>query len=273
MNLPKIKLGKYDVSRVICGGNPITGFSHLNDALDIEMKKYYTVANVHKLLAECENNGINTVQFRGDRFYLRIMLEHFEAGGKMQWICQTASEMRDLKANVREIKAHNPIAIYFHGTEMDNLYHAGKIEQARDIIKFAKDNGMLVGAGSHMPEVIEKMEEERWETDFYMCCLYNLARKPKTEQATKTKNEEECFEEGDPDIMTEVIRKVKKPCLAFKIFGAGRKCGTPVVVKERIEYAFKKIKPIDAIVLGMFQKHKNQIKENTDFAREILSGK
>jgi hypothetical protein len=269
-DIPKIKIGKYEVSRLIIGGNPIAGFSHQSDELNWEMRKYYTMSNVQKLLKECLKNGINTVQFRGDRFFMRAILEHYEAGGNIQWICQTASELKDIKANIKEIIKYKPIAIYHHGTDVDNKWHEGKIDEVKDIVKFIKDNNMLAGIGSHNPEVIEYAEEKGWETDFYMCCFYNLARKFKPYQAVITTNVEEEYLKDDPDKMTATMRLIRKPCLGFKILAAGRNCNTFDEVKKSFEYAFENIKPSDAVVVGVFQKYKNQIKENSQIVREIL---
>ncbi|MFH1824620.1 MAG: hypothetical protein ABH873_05270 [Candidatus Firestonebacteria bacterium] len=71
--------------------------------------------------------------------------------------------------------------------------------------------------------------------------------------------------------MTAVIRNVKKPCLGFKILAAGRNCNTFEKVKKSFEYAFENIKPTDAVVIGAFQKYKNQIKENSQIVKRILS--
>ncbi len=268
-SLPKIAFAGTKVSRLICGCNPITGFSHFSEEKDWEFKKYYNFANTHKLIEECFQNGINTMQLRGDKFYLRLMLDHRERGGKMNFILVTANELRDLKANIREIKQYGPLAVYYHGTYVDNAWHEGKIDEIGDFVKFMKDNSIFVGIGSHMPEVIEYAEEKNWETDFYMCCLYNLARKTKTIQGLNATGVEEKFIDNDRDSMTEMIRKIKKTCLAFKILGAGRKCENKETVKEAFEYAFKRIKPIDAVVVGMFQKDKNQVRENAEIVRGI----
>lgn len=45
-----------------------------------------------------------------------------------------------------------------------------------------------------------------------------------------------------------VVRQVDKACRAFEL-----------------------IKPTDAVVVGMFQKHKNQVAENAAFVREALA--
>ncbi|PIN90353.1 hypothetical protein COU57_03725 [Candidatus Pacearchaeota archaeon CG10_big_fil_rev_8_21_14_0_10_32_14] len=74
--LPLIKLGDYDISRLIVGGNPISGFSHISPEVDKEMIDYYSTTNIKKLLKECEENGINTIQARGDRHIMRVLNEY-----------------------------------------------------------------------------------------------------------------------------------------------------------------------------------------------------
>ena len=46
MPLPHIQLGNAQVSRLICGCNPIFGNSHLRKDLDKEMVDYFTSTNI-----------------------------------------------------------------------------------------------------------------------------------------------------------------------------------------------------------------------------------
>ena len=52
--LPKVKLGKYDVSRLIIGANPFYGFSHFNRLFSQHMSEWSTAENVVKTLAMAE---------------------------------------------------------------------------------------------------------------------------------------------------------------------------------------------------------------------------
>lgn len=269
--LPKVEFCGHHVSRLICGGNPLSGFSHISAELDWEMIEYYDMPAIQALLDECWLQGINTFQSRGDRHQMRTYLEHRKRGGQMQWIAQTASESASLEFNIDEIARYKPIAIYHHGTHTDNSWHSGKIDTIRDIVKMIKDHGLPAGVGSHIPEVIEYMEEKGWKTDFYMCCFYNLARQYKGAPAMdRDAYKHDQFPAEDPARMTAVMRQVKKPCIGFKIMAAGRNCRTEVSILQAFENAFKSIKPIDIINVGIFQKYKNQVKENADLVRKIL---
>lgn len=269
--LPTVSLGPHRLTRLICGGNPLSGYSHTSADLDWEMRRYYTSCNLQALLDRCLECGINTIQSRGDRHQMRMILDHRERGGTIQWIAQTASEFADLGANVREIAAYDPAAIYHHGTHVDNRWHAGKIDEVADILKSIRDTGLPTGMASHIPEVIEYAEEQGWPTDFYMCCFYNLAPGRKTVAAVEGVDPDEKFHDADRDRMSEVIRHLAKPVLAFKPLAAGRKGASRETVRQAFAYAFDHIKPTDAVVVGMFQKHQDQVAENTDIVRELLA--
>ena len=269
--LPTMDLCGNEVTRLICGGNPLSGFSHVSAELDREMVDYYTMPNLQALLDECWRQGINTLQSRGDRHQMRAVLEHRQGGGRMQWIAQTASEFASIPANVAEIASYGPIAIYHHGTHTDNSWHSGRIDCVRDIVKAIHDQGLPAGVGTHVPEVIEYAEEKGWETDFYMGCFYNLARGYKAAPAAeRDAYASDRFPGEDPARMAAVLRHVQKPCLGFKIMAASRNCATADSTRQAFQFAFDNLKATDAVVVGMLQKHKNQVAENAALVREIL---
>jgi hypothetical protein len=228
---------------------------------------------IQDLFTECLRHGINTCQTRGDRLLMRAFLEHRLNGGGIQWIAQTASEFSDLRNNIAEIAAYEPTAIYHHGTHTDNCWHAGRIDEIRDIVRAIHDiTGLPAGIASHIPDVIEYAEEHEWETDFYMGCFYNLARGYKAAPAAdQDAYARDRFPPEDPPRMARTLSAVAKPCLAFKIMAASRNCSTPETTRAAFESAFAGLKPTDAVVVGMFQKDKNQVAENAAMVREILA--
>jgi hypothetical protein len=269
--LPTINLCGHQVTRLVCGGNPFSGFSHMSPDLDWEMIQYHTMPRLQDTLDECLRNGINTVQTRGDRHMMRMILEHRENGGRIQWIAQTASEFRNISANIGEITRYGPIAIYHHGTHVDNCWHAGEIDRVADIVKTIKDAGYPAGIASHIPEVIEYAEDEGWETDFYLGCFYNLSRKHKKAPAEDNNaSRGEQFIDSDPPKMASVLSQVPKPCFGYKILGAGRRCDSEQSLQEAFSFAYENLKPSDATIVGMFQKHKNQVRENASICQDIL---
>jgi len=268
---PLVRLGPHMVSRLIVGGNPISGHSHVSAALSREMVDYFTAANVKRLLADCERAGINTWQSRGDRHIMRLLHEYRLEGGRIQWIAQTASELADIPRNIREIAAYKPVGIYHHGAQTDRFWAAGKIEQAREMLKVIRDTGVLAGLGTHIPEVVDYAESKGWDLDFYMTCLYNLSRpQAEAERLAAGKLEGEFFYDPDRQRMLERVRQTSKPCLIFKVYGASRLCGSREQMLEALRLVFRYAKPSDCVVIGMFPKYKEQVRENCALLAEAL---
>ncbi len=270
--LPTISLGPHQVSRLIVGHNPICGLSHLSPELDCEMRDYYTAENVVSLLHQCQAEGINTLLARGDYHRILHWRELFRReGGELHWIAQTASEMHDVFENIRVLAAAGAVGIYHHGTRTDQLWHAGEIATVKDYLQHIRDQGLQVGLATHIPEVIEHADEQGWDVDFYMACFYNLSVKPRESGLVNGQGSapEEQYEEWMPARMCETIRATEKTCLAFKILAAGRQCNSQEQVREAFRYAFANIKEQDAVVVGMFPKHEDQVALNAGYAREF----
>jgi len=272
MELPAVNFFGHKVSRLIVGGNPISGNSHLSRETDREMVDYFTSENSKKLLFECERQGITAMQLRGDRHVLRLLHEYRSEGGKLLWIAQTVSELADIKASVRGMSAYQPIAVYLHGTRADNYWKTGMIDRLKADLAALRESGVPVGLGSHTPEVIQDSEEKGWDVDFYMASLYNpykLTPGWRESFLVSGKHEPEVYEDSDRDKMSSVIRQVKKPCLAFKILAAGRNAQTPQRLREAFEFALRSIKSSDAIVVGMFPKGTDQVAKNAALLADI----
>lgn len=273
-DLPKVRFGPHMISRLLVGGNPVSGNSHTSRALSREMADYFTAANVKKLLRECEQVGIDTWQSRGDRHIMRLLQEYRLEGGRIQWIAQTASELASIPRNIADIASYKPVGIYHHGSKTDSLWRAGTIDQARDMLKAIRQTGVQVGLGTHIPEVIDYVESKGWDLDFYMTCVYNVERpREKAERIAGRRVEDEFFWDPDREKMLQRVRQTSKPCLIFKVYGAGRKCGSDEEMAAAMRLACRNAKPTDAIVVGMFPKHKEQVRENCRLLKDALEAR
>ncbi|MBI4892799.1 MAG: hypothetical protein HY821_19405 [Acidobacteria bacterium] len=261
--MPTVRMGQHSVSRLIVGGNPVSANSHVSGSLSSEMRDYFTTANVKRLLEACESAGINAWQSRADRHIMRLLHEYRQDGGKIQWIAQTASEYGNLKRNLGEAAALKPIGIYHHGSQTDSLWQAGKLDQLQDALKQIRQTGMQTGLGTHIPEVVDHAESKGWDVDFYMTCVYNLSRtEAAASQLAGREIKGEYFHDADREEMLKRVAAVRKPCLIFKIYGATRQCATAEARKAAVELAFRYAKPTDAVVVGMFPKYTEQVREN-----------
>jgi hypothetical protein len=269
--LPTIPLHGCQITRLIIGGNPFRGYSHFSADLDREMQSYYTQENMVKALFDVERAGINCMLSRGDQIIFGAVRAYREQGGAMHWLCQTASEHPDFRENVREIAGLKPLAIYHHGTRTDAHWKAGQIDVVRDRLKVIRDTGAAVGLASHMPEVFDHVEQAGWDVDFYMGCLYNLSREDRESMLVSGKRSEDRFVDSDREVMCRFIRTTERPCLAFKILASRRKCESQQMVRKAFQFAFDRIKPSDAVVVGMMQKDRNEAAADAEIVRSILS--
>lgn len=62
----------------------------------------------------------------------------------------------------------------------------------------------------------------------------------------------EIFNPEDPQKMCQVIKQVKKPCITYKIFGAGRLCHDKNQIYNAFKFAVMNIKKDDFIMVGVF---------------------
>ena len=272
--VPKVQFANSGtpITRLVSGGNPLCGGSHFSFELSDAMTGYFTAERVVQYLHQLEKSGINTLQARGDYHRLLHWIELFRReGGQLHWIAQTASEMSDVFQNIRIIAAAGAVGVYHHGSRTDQLWLAGRIDEVEDYLKCIRDCGVQVGLGTHTPEVIEYAEEKGWDIDFYMACFYNLHRRPRESALVAKKRKDpstEDFPPEDPDRMCRVIRSTDRMCLAFKILAANRMCRNQEMVAEAFQYAFRNIKPSDAVVVGMYTEHLDQITLNIEHTIE-----
>jgi len=283
-DLPTIKLGPYQVTRLVTGGNPLYGFSHFNRLLDDLMRQYFTDERVVQFMLECEKAGINTWQSSltasAERQYSLIR----DAGCKLNWIFLAGPWDIDRSARSQEAfdaamakcpaisRQTKPVAVAHHGVYTDRLWRAGKLDRVRDFLNGMHDAGFVAGVSTHNPRVVEEIESKGWPTDFYMTCFYCISREP--EDFIKEIGVEpvgETYLSTDPDRMCKVVRQTPKTCLAFKILAAGRRCDSPQQVRQAFEFALKNIKPTDGLIVGMFPKFSDQVSENVRLVKELAA--
>ena len=90
----------------------------------------------------------------------------------------------------------------------------------------------MVGVSTHNPAVVDTVESENWDVDYYQTCLYRVSRT--AEEARKEYGEApvgEIYMEKDPERMCKMIRQTKKTCFAFKILAAGRNIKSKAAVE------------------------------------------
>ena len=268
--LPTIQVGPHRLTRLVAGWNPIGGYSYLGPHLNRHMQEYFTPENIADYLTRCERAGINAHQFSRPEKMAPILRTLRQGGSKMKFIClYGAGTAEEIKKVVTETE---PIAMVHHGGATDKLFREGKAKQVHDFVKRVHDAGVLAGVSAHNPDNIKRVADEGWQVDLFMCCFYYLTRTPEELQKMPPVVTEQIgysFFSADPATMTGVMRQVDPPCLGFKILAAGRKCGHKHTVREAFQFAFEHVKPTDGVIVGMYPRFDDEMRENAQYTRQL----
>jgi len=269
--LPRIKFGKVSLSRLVCGTNPFNAGSHLSVFVNHEMRRYYTTEQILKTLRRCQKVGINCWQSGAGNY--EMYRRFIDQGGKMHYLSINSNP-----EDIEEIARAGGIGIAHHGEATDRLFKSGKLEKIHDFLKRVRDAGLMVGVSTHMPAVIEAVEDKGWDVDYYMACVYERHRS--AAELKKLLGQvpipvPEVYLQEDPPRMFKVMRQTKRPCLAFKILAAGRLSERKAWVEKAFRDTFQSIKENDAVIVGIYDRYSDQPAENAEYTRRFssLSGK
>ena len=269
--LPTIQIGKYRLTRMVAGWNPIGGHSYMGVHMDEHMKEYFTVEKTVEFLLDCERAGMNAHQFSVTDKSKAVIPKLRERGSQLNLIC-LHSGREGIKATA---SATGPIAFAHHGGVTDRLFSEGKSQEVHDYVKAVHDSGALAGVSAHNPDCIQRIADEGWEVDFFMTCFYFVTRSsfqwPGAEKSAPSESLDLVypFYRNDPTVMTKVIRQVKQPCLGFKILGAGRMCANQNTVRQAFKFAFENIKPTDGVIVGMYPRFFDEVTADSQYVREF----
>jgi hypothetical protein len=268
IQVPQMKFGKVEIGRLVLGSNPFFGGAHFNTNFTATMADWYTPDRVCAVMHQCNRFGINAFNYcnlgRSEQDLARFQAE----GGKMRLIMQ----VRDQDDAGEMARKFGPLALQRRGEEVDAAYRSGKLGIVKEWCKKARDTGVMVGVGTHKPDVISQIEDEGWDVDFYSGCVYNRTRTD--DEWRKMLNGElpemprDFYLQSDPPRMYKVMRQASKPCFAFKILAAGRIPDS--AVEQAFRTAFESIKPNDGVYVGVFPRIRDEVRQDAEIVHRIL---
>lgn len=252
-SLPTGKIGDLAVSRMLLGGNLLTHHTHSRDLKYVYTlaAKYNTEAKILETLALAEQHGINTLSIHTVPWALKILAKHRKRGGKMQWIiCPTAPVrpgLAEYNEQVARLVDEGTEAIYLWGVHADRLAAQGKWNLIAEAVNVPKRYGVPSGVGAHDLNVVIGCEKRKVENDFYIKTFHHhrYPTGPKPEELKKPHAEFPGYWCKDPAETIEVMAKVAKPWIAFKVMAAGA-----IPPKNAFRYVFQN--GADYILAGMF---------------------
>ena len=253
------RIGSLTVSKLICGGNLISGYAHARDLIYVSplVKRYNTDQKILDTLQLCEENGINTVIADPRELPIRVFQTYWkERGGKMQWISESYPTPTDVESTIRKAIDSGASAVYVQGAAGDKLVAEGHVETLGKAVDYIKSNGLTAGIGGHRLEVIVASEKAGLKPDFYMKTLN--AKKYWSAQAAEPHDN---VWATAPEETIEFMKTVDTPWIAFKTLAAGA-----IHPREGLRYVFAN--GADFAVVGMFDW---QVRENVILAKELLS--
>jgi len=249
--MPMGKIGNLKVSRLISGGNLISGWAHARDLIYVHhlMRHYNTDEKVMETLELLEEQGVNTIIADPSERPYRIFPKYWnERGGKIQWIAEGHPDAKDLKTDVKKSLDYGASAIYIQGVIGDRWLRSGHLDLLGDCVDFIKSNGVPGGIGAHMLDVIVESERRKYNADFYVKTLHSRnywsARRP-GQDLDVVDNRADNYWSMTPEKTIEFMKTVDKPWIAFKVLAAGA-----IHPRDGLRYAFEN--GADFACVGMF---------------------
>jgi uncharacterized membrane protein YphA (DoxX/SURF4 family) len=272
----KVPVGKIKeniLSRVMIGGNLISGFAHSRDLIYVStwLKKYFNDEKVIETLWLCEACGINTAIFRCDANTIRILEKYWKRGGKVQWLAQTYPKGDDL-TNIKMAIDHGAMGAFVMGNIADQIVFNNKIEDLQKPIEFIQSQGLIGGTAAHSLTVPQACVANGIKPDFYMKTFHSHnywsatpidpddPYLPKEDRNDRNKANDNIWCMSD-ELTADFFKENTTPWIAYKVLAAGA-----IKPEEGLRHAFAS--GADFACVGMFD---FQVVENANIAYNILN--
>lgn len=271
--LPRGKIGKLEISRLIVGGNLTSGNAHSRDLIYLSplLKRYFTDEKVLETWVLCEECGINTGILRLDDQTVRLINAHRKRGGRMQWLMQIKPPAASLEAFQQDLQRaldNGVMGAYVQGSMADALVQDGRVGLVGEFLQAIRDKGVPAGIGAHCLEVPAACEREGIRPDFYMKTLHprdywsfnprGEVWKPFHPISRASGDNVWCT---NPEETIAFMNTCPVPWIAFKVLAAGA-----VHPRDGFRFAFEN--GADFVCAGIFD---FQVREDAALAAEILS--
>jgi hypothetical protein len=151
VQVPKMKFFHVEISRLVLGVNPFCGFAHYNNNYSGAMKEWYTPDRVCAVMHQCSRFGINAFNYAHYDPFPQDWQRFQAEGGKMHLIMQVLNDDQGTAESARNFK---PLAMHRQGEVVDQAFQAGKMDTVHEWCKKVRDMEIIVGVGTHKPEVI-----------------------------------------------------------------------------------------------------------------------
>lgn len=270
--LPKGKIGKHEISRLIAGGNLIGGWAHSRDLLYVPslFKAYNTEQKVYETLMLAEQAGINTINIG---FPSNPLLAKYKkmTGSKIKVISQVHPNL--VRKNLDQVGPNTDPAPFYEnidraidfgvdivqvqGNWCDWLVQANRMEVIDKMLSHIRRQGYTAGLAAHSVESLIACQEKGIIPDYYMKTMHHDQYWSAHPRENRFPFEVDGKEYPDhnryhnnmfclfPERTVEFVSKTMVPVMGFKILAAGA-----IEPKDGFGWAYNN--GADFICVGMF---------------------
>lgn len=273
--LPKGKLGKYEISRLVIGCNPMGGWSHSRDLRYVGQlsKQWHTETKMKETWAIAEEAGVNfasLVEFQ----YPAFNKYKKETGSKMLNVCQCSiGRPDDRLAPLKKAVDDGADLLYIQGQNADGLATSNAIDVLLQAEEYTRSQKMLFGVGAHSLQTILSSIKVGVKPDFYYKTFHHdrywsaIPRENREEYPTQSRApviDHNQYNDNIWDIFNEqtieAFKSIDVPLFGFKVLAAGA-----IRPEDGIRWAFEN--GSDFVCLGMYD---FQVVDDVNTTIEIL---
>jgi len=263
------RIGNVNISRILCGGNLISGYAHSRDLIYVSplMMQYFTDEKILDTWQVCEEHGINTcVIFCGDARAVGLIGRYRkERGGTMQWLAQANPSTDDVKTVVDKAIDDGAAGVFLVGNQGDQWTFDNRMDLIDQFVRHVKTQGVIAGVAGHALEMLIAVESAGIPTDFYMKTLHHTnywsSRRPDQNRHVIENYGTDNYWAMTPQETIAFMRDVKKPWIAYKVLAAGA-----IAPRDGFDFVFKN--GADFACVGMFDW---QVAEDVQIANAIVA--
>lgn len=285
--LPKGKIGKHEISRLIAGGNLIGGWAHSRDLIYVPelFRAYNTEQKVYETLMLAEQAGINTINIG---FPSNPLLAKYKkmTGSKIKVITQVGPNLDNQKLS--DVGSHTNKKLYFEyidkaidfgvdiiqiqGNWCDWLVRDNKIEVIHEMMEHIREQGYTAGLASHTIDSLIICADQGIIPDYYMKTMHHdqyWSAHPKEFRFPFEVDGKEYLDHNRfhnnmfclfPERTIEFVNNATVPVMGFKVLAAGA-----IEPKDGFQWAYDN--GADFICVGMFD---FQLVNNVNIAMDCL---
>ena len=261
------QIGQVKISRLICGGNLISGYAHSRDLTYVSdlLRHYFTDDRVMDTWGLCEEHGVNTmIAYPGDPHCIEVYRRYCARGGRIQYLAQINPDPAHLKDAVTAAVDAGAVGAFLVGNAGDDWARNGDVGRIGEVVGHIKDAGLIAGVAGHELRTPQLCEAGRVEPDFYFKTLHDQSywskQQPGQDLDVIDNYRVDNYWCQEPEQVIGFMAKVARPWIAYKVLAAGA-----IPPKHGFRYAFEQ--GADFAAVGMFD---FQVADDVAVANAVL---